>query len=544
MSSQSKASSSASLRCRSSKRSRTACVTGSCPWIWRRSATASKSCPGSIRRGVQRRWPDGLRVEITEQVAAARWGDAGLLNTRGELFLAQRAPRAAGAAAAHRTHGQRSRRSRSATCPRRGAARMRSASRSVRLDERGAWELELATACSVRLGRRQVDDRFDRFIRQPCPTVAGRAEEITYVDMRYTNGFASAGSAAASQKPTSSPNPGRPHLRPTSPHEETDCRCPESSERNLIVGLDIGTSKVVAIVGEMATDGSDRGHRHRLASFARPEEGRGRQHRIDRAVDPARGRGSRADGRLRDPLGVRRHRRQPRAQPELARHRRDPRQGSDRRRRRSRDRRGAGRGDPGRPEDPARPAAGIHHRQPGRHPRADRHVRRAPRGQGAHRHRRGQRRAEHRQVRAALRPGGRGHRARAAGLELRGADRRREGARRVPGRHRRRHDRHRGVLGRRDPPHGRDPDRRRPGHQRHRGDAAHADAVRRGNQDQLRLRAVAARESRRDHRGAERRAIGRRDASRARRSPRSSSRATRSSSAWCARSCGAPASRK
>ena len=43
-------------------------------------------------------------------------------------------------------------------------------------------------------------------------------------------------------------------------------------------------------------------------------------------------------------------------------------------RRRARDRRGAGGGDPGRPEDPAHPAAGIHHRRPGGHPRADRHV--------------------------------------------------------------------------------------------------------------------------------------------------------------------------
>ena len=66
-------------------------------------------------------------------------------------------------------------------------------------------------------------------------------------------------------------------------------------------------------------------------------------------------------------------------------------------------------------------------------------------------------------------------------------------------------DRHRGVLRRRDPPHRGDPDRRRPGDQRHRGEPAHADAARGGDQDPLRLRAVAAREPRRDDRGAERR---------------------------------------
>ena len=90
---------------------------------------------------------------------------------------------------------------------------------------------------------------------------------------------------------------------------------------------------------------------------------------------------------------------------------------------------------------------------------------------------------------------------------------------------------------RRDPPHRGDPDRRRPGHQRHRAEPAHADAVRRGNQDQVRLRAVAARERRTRPSRCRASATARRAASRARRSPRWSSRATRSSSCWCATSC-------
>ena len=103
-------------------------------------------------------------------------------------------------------------------------------------------------------------------------------------------------------------------------------------DKNLIIGLDVGTSKIAALVGEVALRRLDRGDRHRRAALARPQERRGGQHRIDRAVDPARHRGSRAHGRLRDPLGVRRHCRQPRAQPELARRGRDPRPRSERRR--------------------------------------------------------------------------------------------------------------------------------------------------------------------------------------------------------------------
>ena len=35
---------------------------------------------------VERDWPRGLTVLVVEQTAAARWGERGLLNTRGELF--------------------------------------------------------------------------------------------------------------------------------------------------------------------------------------------------------------------------------------------------------------------------------------------------------------------------------------------------------------------------------------------------------------------------------------------------------------------------
>jgi cell division protein FtsQ len=59
----------------------------------------------------------------------------------------------------------------------------------VRLDERGAWELRLGDGLQVRLGRQDVHERLERFIRLASPMVAKRVGEISYVDMRYTNGF-------------------------------------------------------------------------------------------------------------------------------------------------------------------------------------------------------------------------------------------------------------------------------------------------------------------------------------------------------------------
>ena len=42
----------------------------------------------------------------------------------------------------------------------------------------------------MRLGRRQVDERFEKFMTTALKLVSQRGEDIAYVDMRYTNGFA------------------------------------------------------------------------------------------------------------------------------------------------------------------------------------------------------------------------------------------------------------------------------------------------------------------------------------------------------------------
>ena len=61
---------------------------------------------------------------------------------------------------------------------------------ALRLDERGAWEMDLDSGVTVRLGRRDVDERIDRFIRTASQVIAHRLTDISYVDMRYSNGFA------------------------------------------------------------------------------------------------------------------------------------------------------------------------------------------------------------------------------------------------------------------------------------------------------------------------------------------------------------------
>ncbi|MDJ0709347.1 MAG: cell division protein FtsQ/DivIB [Woeseiaceae bacterium] len=138
---------------------------------------------------VARRWPSRISITVTEQVPAAIWGERGLLNTRGELFVTQarhvpaELPRLSGPD------------DRSAEVARRYLAVRDQLIpvgldlRRVHLDARGSWQMTLSNGIEVRLGRRDVGERTDLFLGVVANIITGRAAEIDYVDMRYGNGF-------------------------------------------------------------------------------------------------------------------------------------------------------------------------------------------------------------------------------------------------------------------------------------------------------------------------------------------------------------------
>ena len=151
---------------------------------------AVEALPWVEHARIQRHWPNGLHVTVVEQTAAARWGESGLLNTRGELFVRSAThvpaelPRLSGPEGTESQVAQRF----LSVQGRMLEAGMRIA--ALRLDERGAWEMDLDSGVTVRLGRREVDERIDRFIHTASQVIAHRLNEINYVDMRYSNGFA------------------------------------------------------------------------------------------------------------------------------------------------------------------------------------------------------------------------------------------------------------------------------------------------------------------------------------------------------------------
>jgi cell division protein FtsQ len=138
---------------------------------------------------VRRAWPDTVEVTVVEQVAAARWGDDGLLNVRGELFMQPvrhipaELPHLGGPEGAQTLVAERY------LALRERLADVGLQVLMVEVDARGAWRIGLDNGIEVRLGRRDVDARIERFLAAIDGVLAERMSEISYVDMRYSNGF-------------------------------------------------------------------------------------------------------------------------------------------------------------------------------------------------------------------------------------------------------------------------------------------------------------------------------------------------------------------
>ena len=153
-------------------------------------SAAVERLPWVDAAAVERSWPRGLTVRVIEQVAAARWGAGGLVNTRGALFTGDvrhiplELPSLSGPDGTEPTVAQRY----LAMQGRLAEVGMRVT--ALRLDARGAWEFDLDNGVTVRLGRKQVDERFETFMEVASKIVGQRASDIAYVDMRYANGFA------------------------------------------------------------------------------------------------------------------------------------------------------------------------------------------------------------------------------------------------------------------------------------------------------------------------------------------------------------------
>jgi len=138
---------------------------------------------------ISRRWPSKIVVSVSEQIPAACWGERGLLNTRGELFVTDAShvpaelPRLSGPEDQASAVARRYLKIRDQLIP------LGLDVRRLHVDARGAWDMTLQNGIDIRLGRRDVAERTRLFLEIVANIVSSKETEIDFVDMRYSNGF-------------------------------------------------------------------------------------------------------------------------------------------------------------------------------------------------------------------------------------------------------------------------------------------------------------------------------------------------------------------
>ncbi len=138
---------------------------------------------------VVRRWPGKLEISVTEQIPAAVWGERGLLNTNGDLFVTDarhvpaELPRLSGPEGQFTMVAARYLQIREQLIP------LGLDVRRVQVDARGAWQMTLQNGVEIRFGRRDVEARTQLFLDVAASIISSRESEIDFVDMRYGNGF-------------------------------------------------------------------------------------------------------------------------------------------------------------------------------------------------------------------------------------------------------------------------------------------------------------------------------------------------------------------
>lgn len=139
---------------------------------------------------VKRRWPDQIDITLVERNAIANWNGESLLSDVGELFVPKQGsfpnhlPRFVGPQGKQiimLTHYKDMNRL---------FAPLHAKISYLELTPYLTWKLTLDNGITLQAGHKDILTRLDHFVKVYAKIVGNRAEDVDYIDLRYSNGMA------------------------------------------------------------------------------------------------------------------------------------------------------------------------------------------------------------------------------------------------------------------------------------------------------------------------------------------------------------------
>jgi len=139
---------------------------------------------------VQKNWPDTVMVTIEEFTPIAHWNRGQLISHRGEAFSVPESDEIQGLPWLRGPEGRLDDVLRSWSEFSEMLDPLGLAIRGIRLDQRGAWSMELSNGTQIQLGRESALERLQRLLASWDSLMLEQTAPPSDVDLRYTNGFA------------------------------------------------------------------------------------------------------------------------------------------------------------------------------------------------------------------------------------------------------------------------------------------------------------------------------------------------------------------
>lgn len=149
-------------------------------------SNAFEKLPWVRAASVRRHWPHSLEVKLEEHVVLARRGSSELVNIYGEVFTAttnKRLPEFTGPVESSYEV------SKQYVVFRKLLQPLQKNIAQIDFSLRRAWRIHMEDGVVLELGREQVETRLGLYVLAHDHIASQFKEQVTYVDLRYPNGF-------------------------------------------------------------------------------------------------------------------------------------------------------------------------------------------------------------------------------------------------------------------------------------------------------------------------------------------------------------------
>ena len=138
---------------------------------------------------LERRWPDQINITIEEEDIVGWWNKDSIINSKGNLFLLDQQSLPSGLIEFNGPNGQQEMVFEKYLLFAEELTARGILIEKVTLDFKGSWSVTIRPNITLRFGKENISERFDRFLMIWDESLLDNLAVIEYIDLRYAEGF-------------------------------------------------------------------------------------------------------------------------------------------------------------------------------------------------------------------------------------------------------------------------------------------------------------------------------------------------------------------